>query len=158
MKTTRKEIYRIYGKENVILLGYCEIRYIQNYLTKVGHTERVEGWAANVFELPAPYNNIAICTGYAPFGTKNENARTVCERWEKLYYNYDFSQRERMIKRFARELSKTIITMRTFFAQVETRYRAIKDCPFTPAHVVKVLGGYMCFESDNDYRVWRNQK
>ena len=28
MKTTRKEIYRIYGKENVILLGYCEIQYI----------------------------------------------------------------------------------------------------------------------------------
>lgn len=108
MKTTRKEIYRIYGKENVILLGYCEIQYIQNYLTKVGHTERVEGWAANVFELPAPYNNIAICTGYAPFGTKNKNARKVCERWEKLYYNYDFSQRKRMIKRFARELSKTI--------------------------------------------------
>ena len=73
MKTTRKEIYRIY----VILLGYCEIQYIQNYLTKVGHTERVEGWAANVFELPAPYNNIAICTGYAPFGTKNESVRTV---------------------------------------------------------------------------------
>ena len=48
--------------------------------------------------------------------------------------------------------------MRTFFAQVETRYRAIKNCPFTPAHVVKVFGGYMCFESDNDYRVWRNQK
>ncbi len=46
--------------------------------------------------------------------------------------------------------------MRTFFAQVETRYRAIKNCPFTPAHVVKVFGGYMCFESDNDYRVWRN--
>lgn len=38
--------------------------------------------------------------------------------------------------------------MRTFFAQVE----------FTPAHVVKVFGGYMCFESDNDYRVWKNQK
>lgn len=32
--------------------------------------------------------------------------------------------------------------MRTFFAQVETRF----------------FGGYMCFESDNDYRVWKNQK
>lgn len=51
---------------------------------------------------------VAICTGYAPFGTKNKNARKVCERWEKLYYNYDFSQRKRMIKRFARELSKII--------------------------------------------------
>lgn len=108
MKTTRKEIYRIYGKENVILLGYCEIQCIQNCLTKVGHTECVEGWAADILELPAPYNNIAICTGYAPFGTKNKNVRKVCERWEKLYYNYDFNQRKRMIKRFARELSKAI--------------------------------------------------
>lgn len=104
MKTTRKEIYRIYGKENVILLGYCEIQCIQNCLTKVGHTERVE----DILELPAPYNNIAICTGYAPFGTKNKNARKVCERWKKLYYNYDFNQRKRMIKRFAHELSKAL--------------------------------------------------
>jgi hypothetical protein len=73
MKTTRKEIYRIYGKENVILLGYCEIQCIQNCLTKVGHTECVEGWAADI-----------------------------------LYYNYDFNQRKRMIKRFACELSKAI--------------------------------------------------
>lgn len=48
--------------------------------------------------------------------------------------------------------------MRTFFAQVETRYQAIKNCPFTPVHIIKVFGGYMCFESDNDYRVWKNQK
>lgn len=48
--------------------------------------------------------------------------------------------------------------MRTFFAQVSTRYRAIRVCPFTPAHVANVFGGYMCFESDNDYRVWKNQK
>lgn len=33
-----------------------------------------------------------------------------------------------------------------------------KNCPFTPARVVKVFGGYMCFESDNDYRVWKNQE
>lgn len=33
--------------------------------------------------------------------------------------------------------------MRTFFAQVETRYRAIKNCPFTPARVVKVFSGYV---------------
>lgn len=38
--------------------------------------------------------------------------------------------------------------MRTFFEQVETGYRAIKECPFTPTHVAEVFGGYMCFESD----------
>lgn len=48
--------------------------------------------------------------------------------------------------------------MRTFFAQVETRYRAIKNCPFTPARVAKVFGGYMCFESHTDYAIRKNQK
>lgn len=56
MKTTRKEIYRIYGKESVISLGYCKIQSIVNYLTKIGHTERLEGWAADIYELPEPYN------------------------------------------------------------------------------------------------------
>lgn len=108
MKTTRKEIYRIYGKENVISLGYCEIRGIEDYLTKIGHTERIEGWAADIYELPEPYNNIVICTGYDPFGTSNKKADEVCKRWEKLYYNYDYTQRKRMVKRFARELNKAI--------------------------------------------------
>jgi hypothetical protein len=108
MKTTRKEIYRIYGKENVISLGYCEIQIIVNYLTKIGHTERLEGWASDIYELPEPYNNIAICTGYSPFGTSNEKARKVCERWEKLYYSYDYTQRKRMVKRFAHELYKAV--------------------------------------------------
>lgn len=108
MKTTRKEIYRIYGKENVISLGFCEIQSIENYLTKIGHTERLEGWAADIYELPKPYDYIVISTGYAPFGTSNKKAREVCERWEKLYYNYDYTQRKRMVKRFARELNKVI--------------------------------------------------
>lgn len=108
MKTTRKEIYRIYGKENVISLGYCKIQSIVNYLTNIGHTERLEGWAADIYELPKPYNNIVVCTGYGPFGTSSEKTRKVCERWEKLYYNYDYTQRKRMVKRFARELHKAI--------------------------------------------------
>lgn len=108
MKTTRSAIYRTYGKENVISLGYCKVQSIENYLTKVGHTERLEGLAADIYELPAPYNNIAICTGYSPFGTNNKKAREVCERWEKLYYNYNYTQSKRMIKRFARELYKAI--------------------------------------------------
>lgn len=108
MKITKKEVYRIYGKKNAILLGYCEIQYIQNYLTKIGYAERQEGWADDIFELPEPYNNIVICTGYAPFGIKSEKAFKVCKRWSELYYNYNFKQKERMIKRFAHELSKTL--------------------------------------------------
>ena len=29
---------------------------------------------------------------------------------------------------------------------------------FTPSNVAKVCGGFMCFESTNDYNTWKNQK
>lgn len=48
--------------------------------------------------------------------------------------------------------------MKTYFAQVETRYKAIKECPFTPAVIAKVYGGFICFESTSDYDTWKNQK
>lgn len=48
--------------------------------------------------------------------------------------------------------------MKTYFAQVETRYKAIKECPFTPSNTAKVYGGFMCFESTIDYKMWKNQK
>lgn len=113
MKTTRKEIYRIYGKESVISLGYCEIQSIVNYLTKIGHTERLEGWAADIYELPKPYNNIVICTGYAPFGTSSEKTRKVCERWEKLYYNYDYTQRKEWLNDLRVNYTKQLTTNKT---------------------------------------------
>lgn len=47
--------------------------------------------------------------------------------------------------------------MRTKFVQVGSRYQASKACPWA-AHIAQVCEGYMCFESDTDYAVWRNQK
>ncbi len=44
--------------------------------------------------------------------------------------------------------------MRVYFAEVKTRYQAIKECPFTPSNIVKVCGGFMCFESTSDYRIF----
>ena len=35
---------------------------------------------------------------------------------------------------------------------------AKKHCEFTPAVIAKVCEGYLCFESVNDYRTWKNQK
>lgn len=45
----------------------------------------------------------------------------------------------------------------TKFMRVTTRKAAIKDCDFYPEVVVKVDGGYMCFEYDDDYLVWAGQ-
>jgi hypothetical protein len=47
--------------------------------------------------------------------------------------------------------------MRTMFIECETRKEAINECPWT-GKVVKVVGGYMCFESIADYEIWKNQK
>ena len=59
------------------------------------------------------------------------------------------------------QLEKTntlkIMIMRIEFTQVETRYRARKECPWASV-ITKVVDGYMCFESRDDYNTWKKQK
>ena len=47
--------------------------------------------------------------------------------------------------------------MRIEFTQAETRYRARKECPWAEV-IVKVVDGYICFESKQDYKIWKKQK
>ena len=47
--------------------------------------------------------------------------------------------------------------MRTNFVEGGSRHQAAKECPWA-SKIVKVCGGYMCFESVNDYNTWNNQK
>lgn len=47
--------------------------------------------------------------------------------------------------------------MRTKFIECETRYAAKKECPWA-AVIAKVDGGFMVFESYDDYEIWKNQK
>ena len=47
--------------------------------------------------------------------------------------------------------------MRVKFVECATRYQAQKECPWAE-HIATVWNGYMCFESHDDYKVWRNQK
>lgn len=63
----------------VAYCGYCALYYVLYFTTKIGHTERAEGWGCNVYEL-AP--NIALTTGYAPFGNKSLPL-AFTERYEK---------------------------------------------------------------------------
>ena len=46
--------------------------------------------------------------------------------------------------------------MRTQFVQTESAKDARKSCPWQ-SRIAKVCGGYMCFESIDDYKVWNNQ-
>ena len=48
--------------------------------------------------------------------------------------------------------------MRVEFIECKYRYQAKKRCPFVPVAIMKMCGGYMCFESWTDYDIWKNQK
>ena len=47
--------------------------------------------------------------------------------------------------------------MRTQFCQVETKEEALDICPWS-AEVAEAEGGFMCFESGDDFNTWKNQK
>lgn len=47
--------------------------------------------------------------------------------------------------------------MRTEFVACADRRTAKRRCPWA-AVIVKVEGGYRCFESRNDARTWRRQR
>jgi hypothetical protein len=47
--------------------------------------------------------------------------------------------------------------MRQQFTDAKTRKQAAKDCPWAEK-IIKVGGGYQCFESTRDYETWKKQK
>ena len=63
----------------VAYCGYCDLQYALYSTPKVGHTERAEGWGCDVYEI-AP--DIALTTGYAPFGNRRLPL-AITERYEK---------------------------------------------------------------------------
>lgn len=63
----------------VAYCGYCDLQYTLSFASNFGHTERAEGWGCNVYEI-AP--DIALTTGYAPFGNRRLPL-AITERYEK---------------------------------------------------------------------------
>jgi len=47
--------------------------------------------------------------------------------------------------------------MRKEFIETENRKEAKEECTWA-SKIVKVVGGYWCFESISDYEIWNNQK
>lgn len=62
IKTTQKSVKETYP--HVIAVGYCDMQDILRGYRPIAHTERREGWAADVYD----FGSCAIVTGYAPFG------------------------------------------------------------------------------------------
>ena len=69
VKTTQKTIKEAY--QNVIAVGYCNLQSLLDFFydKERYYTVRREGWGSDVYD----FGNVAISTGYAPFGNVRPN-------------------------------------------------------------------------------------
>lgn len=75
-KTTKKSVNSKY--DNVIQVGYCNLQYLLNYANPIAYTStKAYGWRADIYEV----KDVAIATGYAPFGNIEPSYDTL--------YKYD---------------------------------------------------------------------
>ena len=70
-RTTQKAIKN--GFYKVISIGYCNLQHLLNCEIETAYTTRREGWAADIYD----FGNVAIVTGYAPFGNIRPDYETV---------------------------------------------------------------------------------
>ena len=79
-KTTKKEVMS--GYEHIIMIGYCGLQSLLSHRDPIAYTVRPEGWGADIYD----FGNIAIVTGYAPFGNINPSYQ-MCQQYEKRAEN-----------------------------------------------------------------------
>ena len=76
-RTTQKAIKA--GFHKVIKVGYCDLQSLLNCETEKAYTAGVYGWNADIYD----FGNVAICTGYRPFGNVSTDYNTT-SKYEKL--------------------------------------------------------------------------
>ena len=88
VKVTEKQVKNNYDK--ILIVGYCDLYYLLSGLEPRYYTSGVYGWNSNIYQ----YNyNIAICTGYRPFGNIRTNDKGLNSKYNnkarEIYENYD---------------------------------------------------------------------
>ena len=61
-KTTKKETQSNY--RNIIRIGYADLQFLLKFTEPTAYTHGVYGWNADIYD----FDNVAIVTGYRPFG------------------------------------------------------------------------------------------
>lgn len=77
-KTTKKAVMN--GYQTIIYTGYCDLQHLLQYSNVESHTERAEGWGADIYHIS---NNTCIVTGYAPFGNIRADYET-CRKYDDM--------------------------------------------------------------------------
>lgn len=107
-KTTKSAV--LHGYSTTISIPYCDIQTLLSFENPVAYTTRREGWGADIYE----FNNVAIITGYAPFGKikpSYEIRRKYEENARKIRYDYSLKWEEQkqqlrdMIDEFIKEVA-----------------------------------------------------
>lgn len=70
-KTTQKAVKG--GYSYVIQIPYCAAQHLLSHHNPVAYTVRREGWAADIYD----FDQVAIVTGYAPFGNVKPEYTTI---------------------------------------------------------------------------------
>ena len=107
-KTTQKEIKNNYNK--IIKVSYCRLQHLLNYCEPEAYTTNSYGWGADIYT----FNNVAISTGYAPFGNiipDYEILRKYDIEAQKICYcNFDYEEKRDklniLIKKFITEVTE----------------------------------------------------
>ena len=109
MRITRKEVKNTHL--HTIAVPYCALQSLLRYRVPYAHTERREGWGADIYTI----GTFAIATGYAPFGDVKAPYE-VCKKYEdmaehipgldKPYLNYAYKREylDSLIWRFIKEV------------------------------------------------------
>lgn len=108
-QATKKEILN--GFQYVIPVSYCAAQNLLNYKQANYYTySKMYGWRADVYVIN---NDIAIVTGYAPFGNVTIDYNLLKEyehNAEKVYYTVrDYNDRKNIIEMYLNEFIKKTI-------------------------------------------------
>lgn len=88
-QVTKKQILNAYDK--VYSIPYCMAQSILSRETPRFYTCGVYGWNADIYT----FGNVAIATGYRPFGESNEKSFEIIRKLERKAYASNHSGKRR---------------------------------------------------------------
>lgn len=105
VKATQKSIKEAYS--NILVIPYCDLQHLLRYEEAFYYTAGIYGWNADVYI----YEDVAICTGYRPFGTYCPS-RSLVAKYNKMAdkYLHDGSSRDfQQVKHYLHSLLTAFI-------------------------------------------------
>lgn len=108
VKVTEKQITKNYDK--IIEIGYCHAYYLLKDIDPNYYTWGTCGWKADIYHIE---NNLAIVTGYAPFGNVSnyELTKKYNDKAQKIWNNYDlkYEQRAKKVEKLRNKYIKEVL-------------------------------------------------